>query len=111
MPACSSVNKTSFPIDPWNGQYIHFSKKFEMSLNHFSEESVAVDIYHVSRPDKLTSNFFADIKDDEATFIDRTNPDCRVILKNTNDGITVVDQCGGGNRDTGLYTRIHKGNP
>lgn len=80
-----------------------------MSLNHFSEASVAVDIYSVSQPDKFTSSFFADIKGDEAIFTDRTNPDCRVIFKNINEGIIVTDLCGGGTNDTGLYTRIHKG--
>jgi hypothetical protein len=85
---------------------MHFSKKFEMSLNHFSEESVAVDIYPVSQPDKFTSNFFADIKNDEVIFTDRYNPDCRVNFKKTNEGIIVTDYCGGNSDDTGLYTRI-----
>lgn len=90
---------------------MHFSGKFEMSLDHFSEEAVSVDIYQTSRPDKFTGRFFADIKGDEAVFKDRTDPNCKVLLKNTSEGIIVTDHCGGNNNDTGLYKRTHKGNP
>lgn len=110
IKTCSSDNKKLLKIDPWNGKYLHFSQKFEMLLNHISEESVAVDIYPVFQPDKFTSNFFAEIKNNEAIFTDRYNPNCRVNLTSTSEGIIVTNHCGGDNKDSGLYTRKDKGN-
>lgn len=104
--SCRSNHTLAPQIDPWHGRYMHSSGKFNLVLDHFMKESVSVDIHEqgLKRPH---SSFFAEFKgDDEAMFQDRREPDCRVLLKNTNEGIVVRNQCGGTGEADGLYKRI-----
>lgn len=104
--SCRSNHPPAPQIDPWHGRYMHFSGKFNLVLDHFMKESVSVDIFEqgLKRPH---SSFFAEFKGaDEAMFQDRREPDCRVFLKNSDEGIIVRDQCGGTGEANGLYKRI-----
>jgi hypothetical protein len=106
LTSCRSNHVSTLQIDPWHGRYMHSSGKFNLILDHFMKESVSVDILEqgLKRPH---SSFFAEFKGaDEAMFQDRREPDCRVLLKNTNEGIVVRDQCGGTGEADGLYKRI-----
>lgn len=76
-----------------------------MFLDHFSAEAVSVDIFYTSQPNKFAGRFFADIQDDEATFKDRTDTNCRITLKSTNAGMVILDQCHGTGKIDGLYKR------
>lgn len=67
------------------------------------KESVSVDIFEQGQK-RPHSSFFAELRGlDEAMFQDRREPDCRVLLKNTDEGIVVVDKCGGTGEADGLY--------
>jgi len=69
------------------------------------DESVAVDVIEKGQK-KPHSMFFADIKADMATFQDKTEPSCRLILKSTEKGIIFSDECNGTGEIDGLYKRI-----
>lgn len=105
LTSCRSNHTPPAPIDPWHARYQHTSGKFHLILNHFSDEAVAVDILEHAK-NTPRNIFFADIKTDMAIFEDRTDPNCRFVLKKTNEGIVLSDQCNGTGEIDGLYKRI-----
>ncbi len=106
LTSCRSNQASIPPIDPWHGHYVHVTGKFNLVLDHFMKESVSVDIFEEGQK-RPHSSFFAEFKGtDEAMFQDRREPDCRVFLKNADEGIVVRDQCGGTGEADGLYKRI-----
>ena len=84
--SCRSNHTSTAPIDPWHARYQHTSGKFYLLLNHFTDDAVAVDVLEQGQK-KPRNIFFADIQADTAIFQDRTEPNCRYILKNTEKGI------------------------
>jgi hypothetical protein len=94
------------PVDPWHARYQHTSGKFYLLLNHFTDDAVAVDVIEQGQK-KPRNIFFAEIKEDMAIFKNRTDPDCRFILKKTDKGFVVSDQCYGGVSEIdGLYKYV-----
>jgi hypothetical protein len=102
ITSCQS-NRT--PIDPWHARYQHESGKFYLILNHFRDDAVAVDVIEQGQK-KPRNMYFAELKADLAIFNDRTDSDCRFILKKTDKGIVISDQCHGTGEIDGLYKYI-----
>lgn len=106
LTSCRSNHISTPPIDPWHGRYMHSSGKFNLVLDHFMKESVSVDIIEQGQK-RPHGSFFAELKGlDEAIFQDLREPDCRVFLKSTDEGIVVMNKCGGTAEADGLYKRI-----
>lgn len=103
--SCRSNHSPVAPIDPWHARYQHTSGKFYLLLNHFTDDAVSVDVIEQGQK-KPRNIFFADIQADTAIFQARNEPNCRYILKNTDKGIVLSDQCNGTGEIDGLYKRI-----
>ena len=96
------------PLDLWHGRFLHVSKKYILVLNHFSPESVSVDIFaNPSQPDNRPQTyFFGDIKGDRAVFDDFRKEGCEMEIRQTLEGPTFWERCHGFGEDVGLYKRM-----
>ncbi len=103
--SCRSNHTPAALIDPWHARYQHTSGKFYLLLNHFTDDAVAVDVIEYGKK-KPRNMYFAEVKADLAIFRDRTDSDCRFILKKTDKGIVISEQCHGTGEIDGLYKYI-----
>lgn len=111
--ACASTksfyNSRASILFPWSGKYIHTSGGFELVLQQFEKDLLAVDIVKVpeSNQEDVFASFFAVIKNDVAISRDRTDPNCRYELRLLNEAVEFSDFCHPvGHQNTGLYLPV-----
>ncbi len=115
MVSCASLERQDQPAptppavkDPWHGRYRHFSGKYDLVLNHFRPDSIAVDIVELPEApgQRPRAMFFAMIKNaNKAIFEPKDEPDCRFELRQVAGGIMVPNLCNGTGEDSGLNSQ------
>ncbi len=94
--------------DPWNGRYEHVSGKFEMFLDHISNEFVEVNIFELPRSNaqRPRGSFVAELKENKAIFQAGRGEKCSVEFQIVDQGIMISDFCNGTGEDVGLYRKM-----
>ena len=90
----------------WNGRYQHSSGKFDLLLEQV-EDFVSVDIVPIPRTYRAhESHFLATIEGNLAVMQDRHEQDCKVVLQQVENGVSLYDYCSGAGDDSGFYKVI-----
>ncbi len=97
-------------MDSWSGKYRQDTGLYNLIINQVVTDMLEVSFVKIKNRKRLvTANFLANVKGDLANMMSiHDDPDCRVELRKTRNGIKISDFCGGPGDDIGLYRKIER---
>lgn len=110
-----AVNTKPSKVLEWDGKYRRTDGALDLYIEHFDETGIEVDVERSgavkdawnSKSGFEGSHFLAEIKGDVAVRLSPSgDSECKLELQRVKEGIRFSEDCGGANRESGLYTLI-----